>query len=96
MLLHEALLQAARVTPDKTAVVHQGKRLSYGELDNRSSTLAALLVKEGVKTGDRVVLFLENSCEYVTAFLGVLKAGGVVVPMSVQMVAQEFSSLLYD
>ena len=96
MLLHEALLQAARVTPDKTAVVHQGKRLSYGELDNRSSTLAALLVKEGVKTGDRVVLFLENSCEYVTAFLGVLKAGGVVVPMSVQMVAREFSSLLDD
>jgi amino acid adenylation domain-containing protein len=77
-LLHDFLLQSARRLPDKIALVCQKSRLSYAEIDARSNALAHALISQGVKRGDRVVVFADNTVETVVSFWAVLKANAVV------------------
>src|SRR5512132_63307 len=76
----EAFLEySARRRPDKTALVCDGRRVSYAALDARANGLAHALLDAGVRRGDRVAVFLENSVEAVVAVFGILKAGAVFV-----------------
>ncbi len=77
-LLHDYLTHSARRLPDKIALVCQGQRLSYRELDLRSDALAAALASRGVARGDRVIVYADNTVETVVAFWAVLKANAVV------------------
>ncbi|HEX6750909.1 MAG TPA: amino acid adenylation domain-containing protein, partial [Longimicrobium sp.] len=72
--------QAAR-TPDATALVHEGERLTYAELDARANRLAHRLAAAGVGRGVAVGVCLEWRPELVVALLATLKAGGVYVPL---------------
>lgn len=72
--------QAARV-PDRLAVVAEGSELSYGELNARANRLANYLVELGVGLEVAVGVCMERSWEMVAAVLGVLKAGGLYVPL---------------
>lgn len=67
--------------PDATAVVLRGERLSYGELDRRSTRLAWRLRRSGCRTGDRVALLAPKTPDAVVGLLAVLKAGGIYVPI---------------
>ena len=96
MLLHELLRNSAHKYPTKTAVVYQKERATYSELDKRSDHCAHFLLESGIRKGDRVALFLDNSVSYVAAYFGILKAGGVVVPLNTQFVRRELESLLND
>jgi long-chain acyl-CoA synthetase len=58
---------------------YQGRDFTYAETNETSSRLATGLVSLGVKRGDRVAIFLPNTPQFVFAFFGILKAGGVVV-----------------
>jgi amino acid adenylation domain-containing protein len=78
-LQHLFAAQAA-ATPGAWAVAHGDVRLSYAELQERSSALAHALVARGVQPGDRVGLCLERSPEAVIAVLGILQAGAGYVP----------------
>jgi amino acid adenylation domain-containing protein len=79
MLVHHFLEATASRRPDKTALVCEGRRLTYAALDSLASGLAAGLRAAGVGRGDRVVIFLDNSVEAVVALFAALKAGGVFV-----------------
>ena len=79
------LRNAARRFPEKAAVVAPeagGMVMTFRSLDERSSALAAALAAAGIEPGDRVALWMKNSLEYILSFYGILKAGGVVVPIS--------------
>lgn len=79
------LRRAAREFPDKIAVITpeaERKEYTYRWLEEASSRLAASLAGLGVSPGDRVGLWLKNSVEYILSFYGILKAGGIIVPMS--------------
>ncbi len=79
------LRRSALEYPDKVAVVEPekgGKEYSYRRLEDHSSLLAAALAARGVKPGDRIALWMKNSLEYILSFYGILKAGGIVVPVS--------------
>ncbi|MFI5756559.1 amino acid adenylation domain-containing protein [Streptomyces sp. NPDC051569] len=78
--LPEAFRRTASVTPDAVAVCEGDVRLTYRELDDRSSLLAAGLRAHGVRDGDRVGVCLERTAELVVTMLGVLKAGAAYVP----------------
>ena len=66
--------------PDALAVINEHGRWTYRELDDFSGRIARLLVEEeGLVPGNRVLLRGPNSCTMFAAWLGVLKAGGVVV-----------------
>lgn len=77
-LVHDYLLQTAQVLSDKVALVYMKQRYTYGELDARSNALAHSLVAAGVKRGDIVIIFADNTVETAISFWAVLKANAVV------------------
>ena len=72
---------AARYT-DKTFVVDREKSRTYGELLKSAKSLAGRLTSLGVVRGDRVLIYLDNSLEYIEAYFAVLYLGAVVVPVN--------------
>jgi long-chain acyl-CoA synthetase len=66
--------------------------ISYAQLDALSDRVAASLSKAGMAVGNRVGLQLPNIPQFVIAYFGILKAGGVVVPMNVLLKAPARSS----
>jgi long-chain acyl-CoA synthetase len=85
------LRESARRAPAKTAVILGDATLSYAQLDQRSDRVAASLAAAGLAPGDRVGLQLPNIPQFVIAYFGILKAGGVVVPMNVLLKAPEIA-----
>ncbi len=79
--LHALVEQQARRRPEAEAVVCGVERLTYRELDRRANSLAWRLRRLGVGPESRVGVHVERSVEMVVALLGVLKAGGVYVPL---------------
>lgn len=77
MLVNNFLENSAEKTPDKVALIVKGERYTYREVDEMSGRFAGALKAEGLKRGDRVAIYLDNSLEAVTSIFGVLKAGGV-------------------
>ena len=73
------LPRIARRLPDTTALVCGTRRVPYAALRRRIQRLAAHLVDDGVRPGDRVVLLLEADIEYAVAVHAVLVAGAVIV-----------------
>jgi amino acid adenylation domain-containing protein len=80
-LLSHIIEQSADRDPGKTALRFNGQSLSYAELVRRADSLAALLQDRGVKKLDRVGVFLNKSLETVVAIYGIMRAGGVYVPL---------------
>ena len=85
MLIHQFLEESAHRHPEKTAVVGDGVRATYAQVNASADMLARRLAEHGVQKGDRVVLIHENSFEYIAAYFAVLKAGAVVVPLSTEL-----------
>ncbi|HXV05575.1 MAG TPA: long-chain fatty acid--CoA ligase [Solirubrobacterales bacterium] len=83
-------------TPEAAAVRLGGEELSYAELDDRSARLTTLLRERGVEPGDRVGVMLPNVPEFPVAYYGVLRAGGIVVPMNVLLKRREIAFYLED
>ncbi|WP_254543820.1 long-chain-fatty-acid--CoA ligase [Halomarina pelagica] len=86
----------ADARPDAPAVVYDGRTLTYAEFWARAGRFAAALAERGIDPGDRVGIYLPNLPQYVTAFTGTLRAGGIVVPMNPQYKEREISHLLAD
>lgn len=79
MLVDDFLRDSAHRLPGKVALVCGGRRLTYAELDAMSNRLAAALRQGGVRRGDRVGIFLNNSVEAVVGIFATLKAGAAFV-----------------
>ena len=71
-------------------------RLTVAQVDARSDQVAALLRAHGVARGDRVALMLPNGLEFPTCWLGIAKAGAVMVPLNVQYRAHDLAYTLAD
>jgi long-chain acyl-CoA synthetase len=84
MNLVDVLLGLATSTPDAPALLDAAARFSHGELVDRAARLAGGLLEEGIEPGDRVAIAGTNDPAFVMSYLGVLKAGGVVVPLNPQ------------
>ena len=80
--LFHFLEEAARKYPDHACTIFKGAVISYREMNEQSNAMAAALVEMGVKKGDRVGIFMPNLPQFVAAFFGILKAGGVVVAVN--------------
>ncbi len=77
----------------KTAIVLGERRVSYAELNETSNKVANALLKMGVGKGDRVATLLSNSPEFVTVYFGIIKAGGIAVPLDIRYKIEELTSL---
>lgn len=88
--LPEALARWALLAPDRTAVVHQEQSLTYAELAARADSIAYSVIHRDLRPGDRVVLVGDNSLAWVCAYLGVLRAGAVVVAANNRLNPSQF------
>jgi len=92
VLLQNFLEESAKRFPDKGALIHKGERLSYREINERANQVGLLLKAQGIKRGDRVAIFLDNSVESVISLFGILKADAVFLMLSPQL---KTSKLIY-
>lgn len=81
-IVPDLLALPARERPEAPALEFRGRRLSYGELDRQVRQLAAGLIADGVKPGDRVALLLPNTPWHPLVFFAVARCGAVVVHLS--------------
>ena len=86
----------AACTSDKTALVCDEQQLTYAELNRRANQLAHHLKDAGVRPGDLVGVCLERGFELIVALLGILKAGGVYVPLDPGYPKERLAFMLQD
>jgi acyl-CoA synthetase (AMP-forming)/AMP-acid ligase II len=84
-----AMHAASPVTRDKVAVTEGERQLTWRELDERSTRVAAALIGYGVRPGEPVALYSGNRIEYIELMYGLAKAGCPIVPLSPRYVAAE-------
>ncbi len=93
-LLQQLLAKTAARFPERTAVWAQGRTLTYQQLEEQSNQLAHLLRESGIRKGDRVGIYFPKAIESVVSMLGVLKAGGVYVPLDPQSPVRRIEYIL--
>jgi long-chain acyl-CoA synthetase len=94
--LPELLRQVAEDSPERIAVSYYGRDISFGELNELIDRCAQTLIRFGLTKGDRVALFLQNCPQFIIAYFGTLRAGGVVVPLNPMFKQAELRQELQD
>lgn len=79
--VHELFEEQVERTPGKVAVVFEEQELTYRELNNKANQLAHYLIEQGVKPETLVAICVERSLDMIVGLLGILKAGGLYVPL---------------
>ncbi len=80
--IFDAFCATADACPDHTAVIFLGTRYSYAWIRDTARAFAAALEDNGIARGDRVMIYLPNSVQWIVAWLGIQGAGGVGVPIT--------------
>jgi len=80
--LDRLLKEAAEKHPDAVAIIFEGYKMRYKELDEAVDRLATALQDLGVRKGDKVAIFLPNCPQFVIAYYAILRAGGVVTAVN--------------
>jgi long-chain acyl-CoA synthetase len=96
MNLAEILTSSAKRNPDRVALKLDDLELSYAQLDEATARFAGMLTEKGLAKGDRVGIMLPNVPYFAVCYYGVLRAGGVVVPMNVLLKRREVKFYLED
>ena len=94
--LHEIFLQTAAAFPERIAVIHGGREITYAELERLSSKIAAQLQASGVRRGHRVGLWMPRGLGASAAILGILRSGAAYVPMDAEYPADRARMILSD
>jgi amino acid adenylation domain-containing protein len=94
--VHELFERQAAKTPELTAVVYQGQKLSYRELNERANQMAHYLRKRGVGPEVIVGVCMNRTPEMVIGLLGIWKAGGAYVPLDPGYPQDRLSYMMQD
>ena len=81
---------------DHTALEFQGAAYTFGDIDARSNRLARLLAHRGLKTGDRLCVYLANCLEMIDLYLACVKLGVIFVPINILYRERELTHILTD
>jgi fatty-acyl-CoA synthase len=95
--VYHNLKVSAEKYPEKTAIVYYETEIPYKRLHDEVSALAGYLQEYlGVEKGDRVVLYMQNSPQFVVAYYAILRADAVVVPVNPMLVTEELEHYVED
>ncbi|MDR0137194.1 long-chain fatty acid--CoA ligase [Metabacillus idriensis] len=95
--LYDNLEISARRYPDKTAIYYYGAEITYRQLLREVDALAGFLEKKlAVTRGENVLLFVQNSPQFVIGYYAILRAGAVVVPINPMNTAEELRFYIHD
>jgi fatty-acyl-CoA synthase len=95
--LYRNLAASAERHPERTAIDYYGSRISYGDLKRQVDAIAGFLQQRcGVRRGERVLLYAQNSPIFVIGYYAVLRADAVVVPVNPMYRTEELRHYLLD
>ena len=94
--LYFNLFVTARRYAEKAAIHYYGADLSYARLDAEVCALAGYLQRCGVKKGDRVLLYMQNSPQFVIGYYAILRADAAVVPVNPMNRSEELRHYVDD
>ncbi len=80
--IHDNLARTAARHPHRVALLFHGAQLSYSELLHQVEALAGFLQSVGISRGDRVLLYMQNSPQFVIGYYAILRADAVVIPVN--------------
>ncbi|WP_211221036.1 AMP-binding protein [Nocardioides insulae] len=86
----------ARTQPDAVVLTFEDSTMTFAELHDRAGRLARLLADEGVRTGDRVALLMQNRPEFIEATVAVARLGAILVPLNFRLSPGEITYQLVD
>ncbi|MBY0379993.1 MAG: AMP-binding protein, partial [Burkholderiales bacterium] len=92
--IHEIFEDQAEKSPDKIAIQFDNQKITYGELNNRSTSLAKFLCKCGVKPSSLVAMAIERGIDMIASLLAILKAGAIYVPIDLEYPKARIISML--
>ena len=90
------LEESARKSPDNVAISFMGQDISYRELNETVEAVAAGLAASGFKKGDRAVVYMPNTPQFIMIYFGVLKAGGILIATNPLYSERELQHQLID
>lgn len=91
----EILARNARMYPNDVALIERipaekkRSQITWKEFDDRANQFANVLIKKGIKKGDKVVHFMMNSLEWLIAYFGIVRTGAWVVPLNFRFTAED-------
>lgn len=94
-LLHDEFFRNARACPDAVALIHGDQRLSYGQLAEKAGRCAGALAARGVQPGDKVAVSMPKGIGQIIAVFGILYAGAVYVPVSLDQPPERRSTIYH-
>jgi malonyl-CoA/methylmalonyl-CoA synthetase len=94
--LPRAFHDTARRDPERYALNVDGEAITHGELDDLAARVGGWLRAQGFESGGRVLLCGNNSLDFVVAYLGILRAGAVVVPAGAGLTEHELRHVVED
>jgi len=96
MRVSDFLIRTAAAFEEKTAAIHLGRSITYGELYRSSTALAERLRQLGLDPGSRAAILFENSIEYLIAYFAVFMAELVAVPLDTSLAPENLNYMLVD
>jgi len=94
--VHRLFEQQVQRSPDSVALLFEGQRLTYAQLNARANQLAHYLMKHGVGRETMVGICMPRSIEMVVGILGILKAGGAYVPLDTSYPKERVAAMIED
>ncbi len=94
--IYDAFAAAAEKHGNKTAIIYLGTRFSYNRVVKLAERFAFSLRTQGVEDGDRIVMYVPNSVQWVIAWLGIQRAGAVAVPITPIYTAHDLQYIAND
>jgi amino acid adenylation domain-containing protein len=94
--LHQLFADQVNQSPDAAALLWKEQSLNYTRLNRQANQLARYLIKNGVKPEDRIGICIRRSFEMMIGLMGILKAGGVVVPLDPYYPGERLAMMIED
>ena len=92
----DAIASHAKWRPGKTAIVCDDQRRTWSEYNVAVTRVANGLTAAGLRHGDKVSVLMTNSTEMLEIMMGAVKAGGVIVPLSVMLTSESLATMIND
>jgi fatty-acyl-CoA synthase len=90
------LRKRAALAPEKAAIIYEGRTVTYQELNEGTNRCAHMLLKKGIRKGDRVGLVLLNCVEFLETYFACAKLGAILVPFNWRLVGPELAFQVND
>ena len=94
LLINDFLRRAAKLYPNKVAIVDGANRYTYADFQDRVNQLGHALLSIGVKPGDRVCILSPNSHYFMESYYGVTQIGAILVPLNYRLVAADHEYII--